>query len=52
MMARGGTAVGSTTETMTARGVMAIKLKGHIGCFHGSKKSNRTDRISEKNLFA
>ncbi len=29
-----------------------INLKGTIGCFGRSEKSNRTDRIAEKGLFA
>ncbi len=29
-----------------------IDQKGHIDCFRGSEKSNRTDRIAEKSHFA
>jgi hypothetical protein len=31
--------------------IRLIELKGHIGCFCKSKKSNRTDRITEKSLL-
>jgi hypothetical protein len=50
----GGGGATTALRTMTKSNnqqVRLINLKGTIGCFGGSKKSNWTDRIAEKSLF-
>jgi hypothetical protein len=41
-----------TKKKVLKKLILINNLKGDIACFGGSEKSNRTDRIAEKSLFA